>query len=106
MKETKNAKNAPYGFASEPNGEIPCPTAEMPPRGGKAGKKDVRAVLASVQEYLDLAIEDAQAQIKGQVDLAWAKGEKETRENIFFLEGRKLSLLEIRNFLRRELKHD
>ena len=106
MKETKNAKNAPYGFASEPNGEIPYPTAETPPRGGKAGKKDVREVLTTIQEYLDLAIEDAQAQIKGQVDLAWAKGEKETRENIFFLEGRKLSLLEIRNFIRRELKHD
>lgn len=106
MKQTENDKNAPYGFASEPNKEIPYPTAETSPRGGKTGKKDIRAVLASAQEYLDLAIEDAQAQIKGQVDLAWAKGERETRENIFFLEGRKLTLLEVRNFLRRELSRD
>ncbi len=104
MNETKNDKNAPYGFASEPNGEIPYPTAETSPRGGKTGKKDVRAVLDAIQEYLDMAIEDAQEQIKGQIHVSWAKGEKETRENLFFLEGRKLTLLEVRNFVRRELR--
>lgn len=104
MKETENDKNAPYGFASKPNGKIPNPTAETSPRGGKAGKKDVRAILATIQEYLDLAIQDAQEQIKGQLHISWAKGEKEARENLFFLEGRKLTLLEVRNFVRRELK--
>ncbi len=106
MTKEENAVNAPYGHESEADEKIPNRHRETPPRGGKEGKTAAQVVLGGTLEFISVAIADTLMQIKGQLADSWAKGAEETRENLLFLEGRKLALLEIRNFIREEVDGD
>lgn len=97
----RNAKNAPYGFADASDGKIPNPTAETPPQARKTRNSGIRDAL---DRTLDDSIHVVIGDINRLCEERWAMPEREYKAKLYFFEGRKLTLIEIRHIIQERLR--